>query len=204
MVPFIIALNIVVFTMWLVFSFMGDTTFMTNHFLVSWASITEGRPWTLLTSAFSHASLLHLFLNMYVLAGFGSALEVQIGPRIFVRFYLIAGLVASLAHASVSAWVLHEPALPALGASGAISGVVMLFSFLMPQAKILIFGIIPVPALVGALLLVGLDVWGLVSQVRGSTLPIGFGAHLGGALVGLVGYLTYFRPRRSRFVQRFA
>ncbi len=54
---------------------------------------------------------------------------------------------------------------------------------------------IPVPALVGALLFVGLDVWGLVAQSAGGGLPIGHGAHLGGAACGALFYFTYLRQR---------
>lgn len=171
--------------------------FMINHFLISWESLTEGRPWTLLTSVFSHNMFLHFFMNMFVLNSFGPVLERILGSWRFVKLYIFAGIFSSFCHAFVSAWQLHQPDLPALGASGAISAVILLFSFLFPRQTILIFGLIPIPAFWGALLFVGLDVWGLIEQAEGGGLPIGHGAHLGGALAGVIYYFLFMRYRRN-------
>jgi membrane associated rhomboid family serine protease len=73
-----------------------------------------------------------------------------------------------------------------------------LFALLYPREKLLLFGIIPLPAMFGALAFVGLDVWGVVAQAQGGGLPIGHGAHLGGALTGLLYYLFVLRPRLKR------
>lgn len=189
----IILTNIAVFFMWIVFSDMSP--FMIENFLVSWTWLTEGRYWTLLTSVFSHNMIWHILINMLVLSSFGPILERVLGSRRFLRFYLAAGIISSFSHATVSAWILHEPDLPALGASGAIAGLVLLFSLMFPQQKILLFGIIPLPALWGALAFVGLDLWGLVAQAEGGGLPIGHGAHLGGALTGFLYYLFFIRRR---------
>jgi rhomboid-like protein len=192
-VPILLALNVVVFLMWLLF---GQSPFMIDNFLVSWNGLAAGRYWTVLTSAFSHIAFLHIFLNMYVLATFGSIVELTIGSARFLRFYLVAAVISSISHAAVSAFLLHKPDLPALGASGAISGAVLVFCFLFPQARLLLFGIIPMPALVGALLFVGIDAVGLYAQTEGGGLPIGHGAHLGGALTGLLYYLLFLRGLR--------
>ena len=58
----------------------------------------------------------------------------------------------------------------------------------------LLLGIIPMPALVGVAVFVGLDIIGLIAQTEGSGLPIGHGAHLGGALTGALYYLLVIRP----------
>jgi len=162
-------LNTAVFVAWLV---LGQTPFMLENFLVSWDALAAGRSWTLLTSEFSHLWPLHFFINMYVLWSFGPIVENMIGSLRFFSFYIAAAVVASLGHAGVSAFVLGQPELPALGASGAISGVILLFSFLYPRARILLFGIIPMPAMIGALLFVGLDIIGLIAQFEGGGLPI--------------------------------
>ncbi len=190
-VPLIIALNVGVFLLW---STM-DLEFMATHFLVSWQAVAEGRYWVLLTSAFSHNLLWHLLFNMLALQSFGSFLEELLGWWRFLKFYLLAAIISSLMHAMVSAWILGQPEIQALGASGAISGIILLFSLMFPKQKISIFGIIPIPALFGALAFVGLDIWGLVAQAQGSGLPIGHGAHLGGALVGIIYFFFYIRPR---------
>lgn len=195
-VSIIIFINIAIYIAW---NFSGaadaEPVFMINNFLVSWTGLQDDRYWILLTSAFSHIMLFHLFMNMYVLNSFGAIVESAIGFLRFVKFYLIASVVSSLCHALVSAFILREPELPALGASGAVSGVVMMFSLMFPNQKILILGLIPVPAIWGVILLSGLDIWGLIAQAGGGGLPIGHGAHLGGALTGAIYYFLYIRKR---------
>jgi len=171
---------------------------MARHFLVSWQALSEGRVWTLLTSVYSHNMFWHFLINMFVLKSFGPIVERVLGPVQFMRFYWLAGVVGSLGHAFVSAFFLNDPGLPALGASGAVAGVILLFSLMHPREKILIFGIIPVPALFGAVLVIGLDVWGLLQQVGGHGLPIGHGAHLGGAFTGIIYYFTVVRRLRKK------
>jgi membrane associated rhomboid family serine protease len=194
-----LAINTGIFVLWLI---LGQSPFMVENFLVSWDALAAGRTWTLLTSEFSHLFLLHFFVNMYVLASFGPIVENTIGSARFLSFYLFAAVVASLSHAAVSALVLGQPGLPALGASGAIAGVILLFSLVYPRARILLFGFIPMPALFGALLFVGLDVVGLIWQVEGGGLPIGHGAHLGGAVTGMLYYFVVIRPLQMRRMQR--
>jgi membrane associated rhomboid family serine protease len=194
-----LAINTGVFALWLI---LGASPFMVENFLVSWDALAAGRTWTLLTSEFSHVYFLHFFVNMFVLWSFGPILEYTIGSARFLAFYLFAATVASLAHAFVSAFVLGEPSWPALGASGAISGVILLFAFIYPRARILLFGIIPVPALAGAIGFMGLDLAGLIWQAEGGGLPIGHGAHLGGALTGILYYFIVIRPLQMRFASR--
>ena len=79
---------------------------------------------------------------------------------------------------------------------------ILLFAFIYPRARILLFGLIPVPALAGALGFVGLDVLGLIWQAEGGGLPIGHGAHLGGALTGVLYYFLVIRPLQVRQAQR--
>jgi membrane associated rhomboid family serine protease len=196
-VPFIISLNVAVYAMWFL-STGPRIEWMYNNFLVSWAALEDGRYWTLLTSAFSHNAFLHLFINMYVLKSFGGLIEKVIGSRRFIVFYLLASIVSSFSHSFVSLLYLNQPEIPALGASGAISGIVILFSLIFPREKILLFGIIPVPALIGAVLFVGLDIWGLTAQAGGGGLPIGHGAHLGGAFTGALFYYFYLKYRLRR------
>jgi rhomboid-like protein len=192
-VPMIILINIFVF-LWWGFSH-NNPQFMLDNFTISWTGLAEGRYWTLLTSAFSHNLLWHIFLNMFVLSSFGTIMENILGFQSFLKFYLSAAVVSSLSHAIVSAWILNEPDIPALGASGAISAVILVFAFIYPKERIWILGIIPIPALWGALAFIGLDAWGLVAQAEGGGLPIGHGAHIGGALTGIAYYYLSIRPR---------
>lgn len=186
-VPKIVMINVFIFLLW---NFYGMTNpdFMVNNFLVSWTAISSGRIWTLLTSVFSHNMIAHIFINMFVFVNFGIIVENYLGPMRFLIFYLIAGIIGSLVHCLVCAFILNQPNLLALGASGAISGVVMLFALIYPQQTVFLFGLIPLPAIWAAILFTGIDALGLISQTRGIGFAIGYGAHLGGALTGLFYY----------------
>lgn len=194
MINFIILLNILVYGLW----FLLDLKFMYLNFLVSTSHLQAGYYWTLVTSVFSHNMFFHLLINMFILRGFGSVILSVLRLRRFVTFYLVAGVFGSLGHCFASTFFLGDSSLPALGASGAISGLLVLFSLLFPREKLLLFGIIPVPALFGALLFIGLDIFGLITQMKGSGLPIGHGAHLGGAIFGMI-YFAVLKMKRTYY-----
>jgi membrane associated rhomboid family serine protease len=195
MINLITLLNVLVYGLW----YFLDLKFMYLNFLVSTSHLQAGHYWTLITSVFSHNMLFHLLINMFILRGFGTVILRVIKLRHFVFFYLTAGIFGSLGHCYASTYFLGDSSLPALGASGAISGLLVLFSLFFPREKLLLLGFIPIPALFGALLFIGLDVFGLITQIKGSGLPIGHGAHLGGALFGILYYLLILRPPKQRF-----
>jgi membrane associated rhomboid family serine protease len=194
-IPIIILLNVLVFICWQIPDYQD---FMLENFTVSWTLLEQGRYWTLLTSVFSHNMLMHILINMLVLQSFGTIMAAVLGTRRFLAFYLVAGVVASFSHAFVSAFIVGNPDIPAVGASGAIAGLVLVFSLMFPREKILLFFVIPLPAMVGALAFIGLDVWGLIAQAEGGGLPIGHGAHLGGAFTGILYYFLFLRGRIPR------
>lgn len=193
-VTFILVINTVIYILWN-YSNAVTPEFMDSNFLVSWQALLDGRYWTLITSVFSHSQFFHLLLNMFVLHSFGNIMTRTLGVRRFVVFYLLAGAFSSFVHSLVSALLLNDASLPALGASGALTGIIMVFALIYPKEKLLLFGLIPMPAIFGALLFVGLDIWGLVSQAEGGGLPIGHGAHLGGSFAGLVYYFGFLRSK---------
>lgn len=202
-ISFLISLNILVFLLWLATSlgYLHGTineSFMERNFLVSWEGLNDGRYWTLLTSAFSHTLFIHIFLNMFVLLNFGPLVQSALGLKRFAIFYLVAAVVSSLSHALVSAFIVGKPDLSALGASGAVSGVILLFSLMFPTQKILMLGFIPMPAILSGLIFIGLDLWGLWAQAEGGGLPIGHGAHLGGALTALLYFIYLVAQNKYR------
>lgn len=194
-VSLIILLNLCVYIGWFLAISEENVDFMSLNFLVSWVALEEGRYWTLLTSAFSHNMFWHFFINMYVLNSFGRVIELVLPRNQFIQFYIVASILSSFSHTLVSQFLLGSPELPALGASGAVAGLVILFSLIYPREKIALLGIIPLPSIVGALVFIALDIWGLVAQAEGGGLPIGHGAHLGGAFAGILYYYLYLRPR---------
>lgn len=188
----IIAINVIVFFLWM----LASTSFMANNFLVSSSSVLEGRVWTLLTSVFSHNQIFHLTINMLVLYSFGRVMQIVLTPKRFLVLYLAAGIVGSISHCLTSSYFLGSDYIPALGASGAISGVLVVFSLIYPKQLLYVFGIIPIPALVGALIFIAFDIFGLLTQAAGSSIPIGHGAHLGGALMGFIYFLFFVKKQK--------
>ncbi len=188
----IIFINFFVYLLWHFISFH----FMSENFLVSSSLLFEGKIWTLITSTFSHNLFFHFLLNMLILFNFGSILEEILGIKNFLKLYLISGILGSIFHCFTSSYFLNQPSLFALGASGAISGLVLFYSLLFPKNLVYFFGIIPVPSILASLIFISFDLYGLIQQSHGHGLPIGHGAHLGGAAYGII----YFLLRRKKLI----
>jgi len=200
-VPAIIALNVVVYLLWqLADGSPALERFLYVHFTTNWTRLSAGYFWTLETSVFSHAELWHIGINMLVFLSFGRILEMMWGPWRLLGFYLGAGAVASLTHCLLG--VLGWPLTPALGASGAVTAVVLVFVLMFPHQKLLFFGIIPMPAWFAAIAAVGIDLAGLIWQREGGASPLGHGAHLGGAAFGTLFFFLSERPRLQRLRER--
>jgi membrane associated rhomboid family serine protease len=162
--------------------------------------------WTLLTSLFLHGGLLHLLGNMLYLYIFGDNVEDAMGHGAYFVFYLLCGVLASLSHVVTTFIAGANPYLPALGASGAISGVLAAYLRLFPakRVRVLLFVfIVDVPAIVAIglwfvfQLVSGVGMLGAGSQAGG----VAYGAHVGGFLAGFL-LLRVFVSRRPRY--RFA
>lgn len=134
----------------------------------------------LLSSGFLHAGWLHLGFNMIALLAFSLSLEIELGLWNFILLYF-----ASLIGGSFLALFIHRNHgdYRALGASGAISGVVLAAVILMPDSKIG-FILIPfeMPAWIFGVLFVLVSIFGIKSQGDN----IGHEAHLGGAIIGMI------------------
>lgn len=148
----------------------------------------------MVTSAFLHGDGVHLFMNMLALYFMGPYLEIQIGTPMFVAFYF-ACLMAG------SGWTFlnhfQDGSYRALGASGAISGMMTAASLFGPLQIILVFFILPMPFILATALYVGWSIWASHNQVRDG---IGHAAHLGGALMGIaLVCLVYPQTARDAF-----
>ena len=141
-------------------------------------------PWQLLTSGFMHGDFWHLFFNMFALAMFGSPLEYVWGERRFATYYFVCLIGAGLCHLAYASWALqaHGTTISAVGASGAVYGLVLAYGMLFPNQRIVIFPIpIPMSARTVAILYGALA---LFYGVTGSQGGVAHFAHLGGMLVG--------------------
>src|SRR5262249_53194313 len=90
----------------------------------------------LLTPLFMPGGLAHLLGNMLFLWIFGDNVEDILGPLRYLAFYLLCGVLASLAHVAVTYAIGANPLIPCLGASGAISGVLGGYLILFPQKRV--------------------------------------------------------------------
>jgi membrane associated rhomboid family serine protease len=160
--------------------------------------IGDGPPaWiTLLTSTFVHAGWLHLVSNLIYLAVFGAPVERRLGSARFALLYVASGALGNLTH------VLAQPSsgVPAVGASGAISGVIAAHLVLFPGATLgSLAPVLFLHVVESAPVLLLLLVW-LAAQVLSglaTSTTIAWWAHLGGFGTGLV-LASVLRGHRSK------
>jgi len=133
----------------------------------------------MLTSGFLHVDWMHLILNMYVLYAFGNIITNILGTSSFLIIYFGSLLVGSL-------YTLHfhknEPYYSAVGASGAVSGIVYCSILLVPNMQLYLFFAIPIPGYVFAVGYLLYSIYGMKQQLGN----IGHAAHLGGVIGGFV------------------
>lgn len=141
------------------------------------------------TSMFIHADILHIVFNMYFLYMFGKGVEDLIGSRRFLLLYMVSGVGAALFHtASISISGLEVIDVPAVGASGAISGVLGAYLMFFPGTSLVAcFPIFFLPACFTVRASVYLAFW-FAMQVMYGYMRIGgvaFFAHAGGFITGI-------------------
>ena len=147
-------------------------------------------PWvTLFTSMFMHGGWMHLIGNMLFLWVFGDNLEARMGRVKYLVFYLISGLFASAAQVGID----MDSAIPTIGASGAIAGVLGGYLVLFPHARIqtLVFMILITVIAVPAWLLIGIWVIiqffsGFISLGGEFSQGVAYWAHIGGFVAGFL------------------
>jgi membrane associated rhomboid family serine protease len=164
------------------------------------------RPYSLITSMFLHGGWFHLIGNMWFLWVFGSHVEDAMGSVKFALFYLISGIAAGLVQLLLNL----GSAVPTIGASGAIAGVMGAFFILYPRSRVvtLIFIIVFVTTieLPAAFMLI---YWFAIQLLSGLTSFASFTdqggvawfAHVGGFLAGLL-LVRLFVTARPRYLYR--
>jgi membrane associated rhomboid family serine protease len=124
---------------------------------------------------------------------FGKGIERLYGRWNFLAFYLAAGVAAGLLFVVTS--LLNRDPRPAVGASGAVMGVVVLYAFHFPRQRVYVWGIVPVLIWQLAIFFVGID---LLYFLGGSQGNIANAAHLGGAAFGAI--YRFVDLRTDRFL----
>ncbi len=146
---------------------------------------------TLLIAVFMHGGIAHIAGNMLYLWVFGDNIENALGHLRYLIFYLVCGVLASLAHVFATAATHGNMLVPSLGASGAISGVLGGYILLFPGRRVRMLvgrGTAEMPAWVS------IGVWFLFQVVAGMGLlgggsqagGVAYAAHVGGFVAGLI------------------
>ena len=130
--------------------------------------------WTVATYMFVHGWLWHLAFNMFTLWMFGPRLEQLWGTRSFTQFYLWCGLGGAIAH------LLFARHSSVIGASGAISGVLVAYALRWPDEEVYLFGVIPMKSRWLVAAMIGMNVIFALSPGSG----IDWTAHVGGMAFG--------------------
>ena len=188
----IIAANIIVFLQSLTDP-EGYNMLIRNYGLVP-AQIMKGENlYSLVTSMFLHANIIHLGLNMLFLLVSGDAVERDLGNFRFLGLYMAFGVIAGLFHAYLNS----ASTIPTIGASGAIFGVLAAFAVLFPFRWLLkLFGFIPIP--MPAIIFVFITILTETAYVSsGAVENVAHTAHVGGFLAGIFLILLFIPKRRE-------
>lgn len=181
--------------------------FPTGYLGLSWAGLSRGYVWQLLTFQFLHAGPLHLLLNSLGLFSFGFAVEQFLGMRRFLWLYLLSGVLGGLLQ------VLGQALLPGImgigmvvGASAGLFGLIAAFALMFPEHDLTVYILFVFPVTVSAKVLasvfLGISILGIGLEATGlGRSSVAHGAHAGGMLGGWL-MLRYFSWRSRRNLSR--
>lgn len=156
--------------------------------------------WTrIFSSMFLHGSWFHIISNMWVLLIFGDNVEARMGGFRYLIFYLLSGTAAGL----LQSYVWPSSAVPMIGASGAVAGVLGAYLILFPSSRIaslvpilFIFTLVEIPAFVFLLFWFFSQLYsGLFPVEGGGGSGIAWWAHIGGFIFGVL-MVSFFSIRR--------
>lgn len=175
----LIIINAIVFVAQLVFDKTGgQTAWLTNKLALYSYDTGLFKPYQLVTHMFAHGGFFHILFNMYALWLFGAVLEKTWGPKRFLIFYLVCGLAAGITE------MFLVPQGAAIGASGAVMGLLAAFAYTFPNVQFYILPIpFPIKAKYLAMIYAAIDIFGQFSGYGGD---IAHFAHLGGLATGLI------------------
>lgn len=168
---------------------------MSGETLLDWFALWplgHFQPWQLLSYGFLHGDFMHLLFNAIGLWQFGSRVELHLGARRYLQFFLVCVVGAGLCQlAVVTAMVsMGNPGFPTVGASGGIFGILLAYALFFPHDRMII---IPIPAPISArTVVIGYGVISLVAGITGTLQGIAHFAHLGGMLFGWL-LIRYWR-----------
>ncbi len=152
-------------------------------------------PWQLVTSIFLHGSFDHYLVNAIVLLFFGGELERRLGSKRYLEIFFLSGIAGNFFYILFS-FATNNFA-PAVGASGALYGIMGALALIAPEIRVLLFFVIPVDIKTAILLFAAYNI--LMLPFTAFT-GVAYIAHLGGLLVGLYYGKKYSIYRRFRVI----
>ena len=162
-----------------------------------WYTPGSGNPVRMVTAAFAHGSWGHVIGNLIFFFAFAATIEILLGPILFLAVFIAFALGT---HTVYSLAIGKAQALPTVGLSGVVMGMIALFVYFIPQARISCFVWLVVfyrrfaiPAWLLAAWFIG---WDIYSQVSGGKAGVNLIAHLAGAALGFLLGFTLFRGKR--------
>lgn len=181
---FLIAVNVIVFVVTWLAPRAGVYLALIPAYVVR-----GGAWWQLVTYMFVHGGLRHIFFNMLAMFLFGIQLEQRMGSTEFLLYYFFSGIGAGLATLLIfNATGIGDTAV--VGASGAIFGLLLAFASFFPDARIFIFGLLPIRAPMAVLLFAGIEI---ALQLWNSRSGVAHLTHLAGLAFGYLYLLVRFR-----------
>ncbi|MEO9023051.1 MAG: rhomboid family intramembrane serine protease [Ginsengibacter sp.] len=194
----LIIINVIVFVAQSVFDKSGVDVTGGNQFgwltsRIGLWSIDTGlfKPYQLVTHMFAHGGFFHILFNMYALWLFGAALEKMWGPKKFLIFYLVCGLAAGVTE------MFLVPIGFAIGASGAVMGLLAAFAYSFPNVQFYILPIpFPIKAKYLAAIYAAIDLFGQFSGYGGNVAHF---AHLGGLVMGFILCIIWKKTGKSNY-----
>ena len=172
--------NTLLLFIWVVYVFQLLIPVFTNEFIFD-PSLAISQPWRFVTSIFLHdpTDFLHILLNSFALWMFGRVLETQVHARNYLLIFFGAGITGSIFYYSTYL-IGMIPSIPALGASGAIYGIMGAVAMMLPDMRVYFF-FFPLKMRDAAILWIVMEFLGTFDIASG----VASAAHLGGLLFGL-------------------
>ncbi len=165
--------------------------------LVPYAFVVQHHFWQLFTYLFLHGDVMHLLLNMLMLAFVGGEIESIWGRWRFIRYYLICGASAGCLYLilQVFLWQGEGLQVPMVGASGAIYGLLMAYGLLFGERMLLFMMLFPMKAKHFVWVLMGVE---FMSSLFSGRNGLSSAAHLGGMIAGLIYLWTVATMRQMK------
>ncbi len=194
---YLIGITVAVFLLQIAFSPPDGAPPSADWFTMMFAftpALAFRQPWTFVSAIFLHGDVTHIFFNMFALYMFGPLVEIKLGQRRFLLLYFATGILGNLGFYLLS----PDPAIPGLGASGAIYGLLGALAMLEPHITVYMMFLTPMPLWLAAVFWAIINLAGTVFALG----AIGYSAHLAGLGAGAL-YAWWLKKKHAKFADEY-